>query len=93
MTEKKIGSREASSEFNDIDYWHTLSDEDKQWLMQFTREYYRNQFNRKKPLHNTKKAKRAVYAADDARRRDLWNNSNRSEIPVETLPTQDDDND
>lgn len=92
MTEKKkISSREASQELADFDYWQKLDDKDHAWLEKFKREYYRNQFDKKKPLHKTKKSKRAVYALDDARRRDLWNNADRSAIPVETLPEENDD--
>lgn len=95
MTENKkpgpVGSGVAGKELADFDYWSKLSDEDKEWLAKFQREYYRNQFNLRNDLHRTKKDKRAAYARDDARRRDLWNNAERSSVPVETLPEENDD--
>lgn len=90
MTKKKIGSRQGSQEFYDSDYWYKLSPEEKEYLAQFCREYYRNQFDKTAPLHDTKQKRLAVYSNDNARRRDLWNNAQRTELPVELLSDDED---
>jgi hypothetical protein len=94
MTEKKTpspaGSSAAGRDFNDMDYWQKLTPEERAWLDKFAHEYYSMQLHAK-PLHKTKANKKKLYDNDNARRRDLWNNSDRSSVPVETLPEESDD--
>lgn len=92
MTKKfsPAGSRKASKEFDDIDYWDKLSDEEKEWLVDFVDEYYYN-FDRKNgPMPKDKKSKRKRYQNDNARRRDIWNNFIRTRLPVEHIADDED---
>lgn len=79
----KYGLRRASTKKEavplvDFDYVHKLSEAEKLWLDQFAHEFYQARFpTRYKPFHETPESRRLIYAADNARRRDLWNHAAR----------------
>ena len=57
MTEKKKKRKYTRKHLNwrlDYDYWHKLSDEEKEWLDKFNDEYYRNTFNELDSIHDLK---------------------------------------
>lgn len=70
----------AARDFVDFDYIAKLSPEEKDWLNKFSDEYYQASFKKgEQPLHKTPEERRAVYATDNARRRDLYANFQRAD--------------
>lgn len=57
----------------DQDYIDKLSDKEKQWLSNFMREYVAADFNHPgAKLNKSKKSKKAIYDANNARNRDSY---------------------
>lgn len=56
----------------DYDYLDKLSPDELEWLNKFTSEEIHADFRHKKPLNRTKKAKRRIYAANNARNRCIY---------------------
>ena len=75
---KKIKVRADAKPMVDYDYTDKLSPDEQAWLEKFTRSYY-NSFETAKTslFSDAPEAQRSVWAADNARRRDIWNNSYR----------------
>lgn len=60
-------------ELLDFDYLHLLSDEEKRWLSDFTREWASADFNHAgKKINRTKKSRKRIYDANNARNRDAF---------------------
>ena len=76
---KKYTKRRSYEEFADYDYLKKLSDSDKEWLGQFTKEYYRSDL--KDPALHKAEKKRELFSANDARRRDIFCKNNRTKLP------------
>lgn len=72
--------------FVDIDYFQSLSLDDRQWLTKFLQEYY-NGFVTSPSLHpiETKKQRSRVFSARGPRRRDIWNQGTRCDVKLNTL--------
>lgn len=89
MTGKRYGlspkhAGKKAREFVDYDYLDKLSPEEREWLDRFSREYYHNNFAAEPNAHPpTDKLK--LYAADHARRRDIWNNLSRADHDLESM--------
>lgn len=70
----KHHARAHVREFVDFDYLDKLSKAELDFLEKFSREYYQATFkNTHRDLHNRQAARRDVYGANNARRRDMWN--------------------
>lgn len=83
--------RSHAKEFVDYDYVDKLSDDERAWLSQFSREYYQSVFPQEGAMHD-KDERKKVYARDNAARRDMWNNNWR--VPVdatEYMPDEDEE--
>ena len=67
-------TRKSSRDLVDFDYADRLDPKDREWLDQFSREYYQNAFkNAHDDMHAAKsEERRACYRRDHARRRDAW---------------------
>lgn len=72
--------KRSSKDFFDFDYLDTLSDADREWLLEFSFTFY-SQSTSKKAYAVFKKldqeTKRVLWNNDNARRRDIWNNRQR----------------
>ena len=72
--------KRSAKDFFDFDYLETLSDADREWLLEFSFVFY-NQATSKKASAVLKKldpdTRRALWGNDNARRRDIWNNRQR----------------
>lgn len=86
-------TRKPARDFVDFDYIDQLSEAEKEWLNQFSREYYHNNLRANDPnaLHNTKEARREVYAAENRRNRDVWTKWGR--VPFDMTDTMDTETD
>lgn len=61
-------------QYFDYDYIEKLSDEEKEWLSNFTEEYLGARLNHKgKKLHKTKRLKKDCYDRNNQRQRDIYN--------------------
>lgn len=72
----------CAREFVDFDYVDKLSSEEKQWLDQFSREYYQNDFSAPE-FHVDKESKRELYRTNNERARDIWNTGVRDPNEVD----------
>jgi hypothetical protein len=57
----------------DFDYVDKLSDDDKDWLNNFSLQYYHTNFSNESAIPHTVEEKRVAYKRDNARRRDIFN--------------------
>jgi hypothetical protein len=71
---EKLTLPKAVQQFFDYDYLNQLTEEEKNWLSQFTDEYYNNTLNHdwRKNFHY-KEQKKSIYDATNARNRDMYN--------------------
>jgi hypothetical protein len=88
---KKPGSLKAGWDLADFDYMDDLPPKERAWLMKFKNEYYRNRLTPTKNIHKSKKQKKALYQADNERRRDIWNCHDRVLGDTETMEDLDDE--
>jgi len=80
--EKNLFSK-IKQEYFEIDYANKLSDKDKAWLAQFQDEFLganlnenkNKKYNRKSNLHKSKKHRKSVFDANNARNRDIFSRS------------------
>lgn len=58
---------------HDIDYWDSLSEEDKAWMDKFLQEYYHSNFTgpEEERLHNTDQLRRSCYHIKNCDDRDI----------------------
>ena len=79
---KKPGNwnkRQATKEHIDIDYYASLSPDEKKFMDKFVREFYHACFSKDgNDLHDNKEAKRKIYGANNARNRDMFNKWDRA---------------
>jgi hypothetical protein len=78
-------ARKSTEDFIDYDYVSKLSAEERDWLAQFTSEYYCADLKDAK-LHTTKEAKRALFGANNARNRDCYTKLNRVPVAPDGMP-------
>lgn len=64
-------------ELVDFDYLGDLSDEELEWLNQFSAEYYNNNFMADELLTPDKTQRRTYYRRNNERLRDMWNKFRR----------------
>ena len=64
-------TRKPAREYVDFDYIDQLSEEEKEWLNRFSREFYHNNLRADDAtaLHNTPELRRSCYSAENARNR------------------------
>lgn len=76
----KAHTKKKAREFVDQDYIDKLSEEEKDWLDKFNREYYQNSFskNDEENFHKKGEERRKAYGRENARNRDMWNKFDRS---------------
>lgn len=71
----EVNLKSRYEEIMDInEYFHTLSEKDKEWMNKFTEEYVNDKLNRKnlkKNFHNTKKLKKSCDDRNNSRNRDV----------------------
>lgn len=73
--------RRRVRDFVDYDYVNSLSPEEKVWLDKFSREYYLASLDKDgKDIHTPDKYSKALYNANNARNRDIWNNEWRASV-------------
>jgi hypothetical protein len=56
----------------DFDYLDQLTEEELDWLDQFSREYYNDDFTNQNRIHTDKDQKRKLHDSHNKRRRDVW---------------------
>lgn len=72
-------------ELVDYDYLDKLSEEEKQWLHDFTQEYTHANFNHNgKRKHKTKKQKKDCYDRNNARNRCMWSRAKAAGLVVDS---------
>jgi len=80
--EKRLFSK-VKQEYFDIDYADQLTDKEKMWLSQFQDEFLganlqeskNKKYGRKTNLHKSKKHRKSVFDANNARNRDVYSKS------------------
>jgi hypothetical protein len=75
----KNHTRKNAREFVDFDYVEKLSDEEREFLERFSREFYQGGPRKGDPnaVHATDEQRKATYRANNERNRDVWNKFQR----------------
>lgn len=87
--------RHAVKEFVDFDYVSKLSEEEKQYLDKFSREFYLASLDQDgTDIHDPEKYSKDIYHQNNARNRDMWNTQWRMPLDhTDTINGNEDDSD
>lgn len=70
----------TKAELCDFDYLDKLSEKELRWLNTFMEEWAKARFNHGKRNLHKKKNRKEVYAANNARNRDLWTKYSKTDV-------------